>query len=275
MSLVYDLGKYPASWDFLQWLVNARIAVHNARFDVCFVPGPEGGFRKDNIDRPLDARKAILKNVMRPALRLVGAQEAEAGEIIPLNYAIRYAVEFAKRGLAIPPFDIPQEFVAEVAADYRNRSPLVITLRETNYYPARNSNLKAWKDFARRSKQDCIFVRDTANADEPIEGFENCPRAAKDFLYRAALMRHARCNLLVANGPWMLALYSPTPWLMFGAIRPEMSGLAPGRPGMVGQTMSACRSAASSHGPQRSNASSGATIRSPTSKTAWERLSHQ
>lgn len=233
MNIVYDLGKCPASWDFLQFLINYKLAMAAqgiAKFNVCFVPGPSEGFRSDSVARPTEARKAILNNVMRPALRLVGAEEVEYGEELPLHYLTRYAVQWAKNGVTIPHFDIPQEFTDEVERDYGKRKPLLITLREADYYPLRNSKLRDWKKFARRCGEDVIFVRDTAKADEPIEGYETCPRAAKDFLYRAALMRKAKCNMLMEAGPRMLALYSPTPWITFGGIRPDMPDWSPGRP---------------------------------------------
>lgn len=228
MNLTYDLGRCPASWDFLQWLVNCRLALGLGEFGVHFRPGPKGGFRDDTMARPLDQRRAILENVMRPALKLVGAHEVEEGLLTNMPYLTRYAVDFERGGGEVPYFDIPQEALDEVAHDLKGRKPLVITLREAAYYTERNSNLPAWMEFARTCGEDVIFVRDSSKADEYLEGLETCSRASRDLLYRAALMRHAKCNLMVANGPWVLALYSPTPWLNFGALRPSLTSWRPG-----------------------------------------------
>src|SRR6185436_290868 len=81
-----------------------------------------------------------------------------------------------------------------------------------------------------RSGEDVIFVRDTAKADEPIEGIETSPRASRDFLYRAALMFSARANMFVANGPSLLAWYSDVPFLNFKLLCPEEPEWGPGKP---------------------------------------------
>jgi hypothetical protein len=222
----------PASWDFLQWLINAQIArLHfgHETLGVHFKPGPSDGFRNDNLARPLDQRIAILENVMRPALALVGAEEIDEGDPSDLMYMTRFAVDYHKRGGKVPFYQVPQGALDEVAADLKGRSPLVITLREAKYWPERNSQLGEWVKFAQTCGDDVIFVRDTAKADEPIDGFETCPRASRDLLYRAALMQTARCNLFVANGPFILALYGQAPWLNFGALRPNLE-YSPGQP---------------------------------------------
>jgi hypothetical protein len=76
-GVTYDLGKAPASWDFLNWLINAEIERRlndGGPLRVRFVAGPKGGFRDDNMPRPTDQRQAIFDNVMLPALRLIGAE---------------------------------------------------------------------------------------------------------------------------------------------------------------------------------------------------------
>jgi hypothetical protein len=232
MRLTYDLGACPASWDFLQWLINVEIVRRvNCRtsLGIHFRPGPRAGFRDDNMPRPIAQRRAILENVMRPGLSLVGATETGTGETNIIPYTVRFAVDYSRSGGPVPFFNIPQTAIDEVNADLRGRSPLVITLREAAYIPERNSNLPVWIEFARSCGDDVIFVRDTAKADEPIEGFETSPKASRGLMYRAALMQRARCNLMVANGPWVLALYSSSPWLNFGALRPHLNW-SPGHP---------------------------------------------
>ena len=234
MNLVYDLSKAPASWDFLQWLINAEIVRADAgseQLGVCFRDGPKDGFRDDALPRPLDQRQAIFENVMKPGVTLVGGKLVEEGEDSSIPYVTRFAVDHAvKNGGDIPYFRVPIAIVHEVLEDYKDRRPVIITLRESNYLTERNSNLEAWKEFARICGEDVIFVRDTVKADEPLDGFETCPRASKELWYRAALMRIAKCNMMVANGPWVLNLYSPCPWLNFGALRPELPTWKPGQP---------------------------------------------
>jgi hypothetical protein len=232
MNFTYDLSKKPASWDFLQWLINARIQV-GGKFGVHF----DGEFRNDGMARPMDQRRAIFNNVMRPALSLIGATEVDEGIEGKFTYLVNLAVSAHKAHMRIPKWTIPTEVLQEVQHDLRGRRPLVITLREASYYPERNSNLDAWFRFAWDSGEDVIFVRDTARADEPLPspgwcsgGFEISPKASKELLYRAALMSLAKCNLLVANGPVTLAWYLDAPWLCFSTIREDMPHYAPGQP---------------------------------------------
>jgi len=92
----YDLGTAPASWDFLQFLINARLKF-GQHFDVSFREGPVNGFREDRMQRSLADRRAIFDNVMLPALKLVGAGIThEAGEGV--GYLQIDAVKAANRG---------------------------------------------------------------------------------------------------------------------------------------------------------------------------------
>lgn len=216
----YDLGRAPASWDFLQFLINAKIKLGS--FNVAFRKGPVDGFRADKTQRSLEQRKAILENVMKPALKLVGAEEID-GKGEEISYFQIDAVQAANRGRAIPKWEIPENVLAECKDWLGDRKPIVITLREAEHYSERNSNLDAWLKFA-ATVEDVIFVRDTAKADEPLP-FETCPRASKDFLFRAALMSLARCNFLVSNGPALIVEYLDVPWLMFAPLRPDLDYL--------------------------------------------------
>src|SRR5262245_44766191 len=198
--VTYDLAACPASWDFLNWLMNVEIMRRDAGggpLEVRFAAGPRDGFRADNTPRTLDQSRAILDHVMRPAVRLIGAEEwkGEANQPSP-GYTVRFAVDAARAGKDIPRWTAPATAMAEVASWLAGRSPIVITLRETSYFPERNSDLPAWIDFAKTCGEDVVFVRDTARADEPIAGFDTAPRASRELLFRAALMAQAKANLL-------------------------------------------------------------------------------
>jgi hypothetical protein len=237
---LYDLDKCPASWDFLQWLVNAEIIHTNngaraGELKLAFKPGSKDGFRDDGLARPLDQRRAIFDNVMHPAIKMMEVTEVpyDPNEqyFTDVPYLTRFTVDHClNNGGDIPYFREPMAVVGEVKSYLNGRKPVVITLREASYYPSRNSNIEAWTAWARESGEDVIFVRDTAKADEPLPGFETCPRASQDLYFRTILMRLARCNLMVSNGPWILTLYSPSPWLCFGQLHPEIPDWRPGRP---------------------------------------------
>lgn len=234
-AVPYDLGKAPASWDFLNFLINAEIERQMAgadRLGVHFIPGPKDGFRDDGLGRPLDQRQAILENVMRPALKLINAVELDYDNVPAPSYLPSMTVELAKRGTIIPHFTVPEDALAEVDAYLAGRVPIVITLREASYYPQRNSKLDNWIALAKQISEPVIFVRDTAKADEPIDGFETCPRASRDFLFRAALMQRARINLMVANGPMGLMQHMRgTQWIMFKPLCTDLPEYKAGQPG--------------------------------------------
>jgi hypothetical protein len=177
----YPLSVYPASWDFLQWLVNVYITY--GPINVKFIPGPKGGFRDDTMPRPLEAREAIFRHVMKPALQLLGMREGRGERVDPLPYTLTYAVQAARIGVQMPKWQIPQWAMDHAKAYLGDRKPLVITLREASYYPLRNSDAGAWTKFAAECGEDVIFVRDTAKADQPYYDFETCPRASKELLF--------------------------------------------------------------------------------------------
>ena len=264
----YDLGICPASWDFLTWLLNVeaeRREANGGPIRVRFVKGPKNGFRDDGAARPLDQRRAILKNVMLPALKLVGAEQTtEKENQRSPSYLIKQTVRMARAGLEIPQWRVPDEAMQEVAARLAGRHPVVVTMREAEYYPERNSNVNVWIDWAKSCGEDVIFVRDTRLADVPVAGgIETAPYASTDFLLRAALMAQAKANLMVANGPIALAMFLPVPWLMFRPLTPALPTYRPARSGH-GKS-SASDTAAKSRGQPKNSVSYGAMIRSPTS----------
>jgi hypothetical protein len=229
----YNLAFNPASWDCIPWLVNvemARVRHGYDNFTVYFKPGPKDGFRDDTLERSLEQRRMILENVIKPALCLFNAEESKEECSLLFQHMFREVVRGYKNGEAIPKLKIPKSARKEAAAYLKGRKPLIITLREAEHYIARNSDVGAWLSFARDCGEDVIFVRDTAKADEPLYGFETCPRASRDFLFRGALMEQAKCNLLVCNGPVGFCWFSSTPYLLFKPFTPELPDYRPGQP---------------------------------------------
>jgi hypothetical protein len=216
----FDLGQNSASWQFLQFLINAELskpAGSKLTVEIRIAP-----YRIRPRGRDVIESHALFKKVMIPGIKLIGAERVQ-GEV-PLNYPSQHyivAVLAAREGKKIPRWTVPSESMEEVRHWLGGRKPLVITLRECRYWKGRNSNLEAWKQFAGTCGEDVIFVRDTKTADEPIDGFETSPRASRDLLFRAALMFQAKACLHVANGPMMIPLYSDIPWLSFKPLCPQ------------------------------------------------------
>jgi hypothetical protein len=245
--VIYDLGKCPASWDFLKVLVAAemgrRMTCSPQALRFGFRSGPNGGFRNEIGGLPPHNSQAMFDHVVRPALSLIGAFEDDSvlngGAIEYDGYSMRPIVEASRAGADVPRFRIPLGYRTAVDRWLRrgahavwsedgqmrvrlsppeDRGVVTITLREAAHWPHRNSNVEEWKRFAidlwRRGFR-VIFVRDTAHAAESLGEFEICPPASTDLLFRAALYDRAKCNLFVTNGPATLGIFGVRPWLMF------------------------------------------------------------
>jgi hypothetical protein len=235
----YDLAFAPASWDFLNWLVLAEMEKRKrgvtAPLRVGFKPGPNGGFRDDQLPWNPKQRQHFLDTVMRPALEMFGAIEDPAAADGNTNeYLFRGICAASREGEEVPRFEPPMAECQFIDAEFEALGisrPVVITLREAAHWSHRNSNCEAWFAFAEKLKTQgipVIFVRDTEKADEPLSANFMVEKAASTSVFvRAALYSRARCNLFVANGPAALCLFGTAPFLMF---KPLIEGWCAGTP---------------------------------------------
>jgi hypothetical protein len=210
----YNVTTSPLSYDFLTWLITMeqrRIKMGGpAPLKVGFWLGRDG---KTGISGMPD-REGMLNNVCRPAMKLLGAVEDPLAVDGYSNefFSYKMTLDGCKEGHPVP------KFKTDTPSPIKEPGYVTITLRETTYWPHRNSRLSEWLKFANWLKEKgerVIFVRDTRVADDPVEGFETCPEASRDLIARCALYRDAKCNLFVANGPISLAYFGTTPWLKF------------------------------------------------------------
>lgn len=218
--VVYNVTTSPLSYDFCTWLVDMEYRRQNAQapgpLKVAFWYGNDG---KTGISGMPD-REQMLNKVCRPAMELLGAVEdpkATLGHTSEFFSYKRTVDLFKATGNPIPKFRT-DAVNPLLKPGERDQSYVTITLRETTYWPHRNSRLGEWTQFAKwlKSKGErVVFVRDTRLAEEPVDGFDICPEASRDLIKRAALYRDAKCNLFVANGPISLAYFGDTPWLKF------------------------------------------------------------
>lgn len=214
----YDFSCAPSSYDFLTWLIIAEMNRRERGFEgplkVAFRAGPKDGFRDDVLPVETEGRRQIFENVIRPSLKLVGAVESdEALDGCRYHYTMNMVSEAARNGVDVPMFKATAEDLARVDDYLNGQRPIVITLREAEHWPQRNSNVDAWVKFAEWVKEPVVFVRDTAKADEPLP-FPTCPEASKDIGFRTALYERAKINLFVSNGPGVIPVYSDYPYLM-------------------------------------------------------------
>jgi hypothetical protein len=217
----FDLYRNSICFDAVLWLAAKEMARRREG-----APAPlKVKFTEDAValtQNPTD-REAFANHVVRPALALFGAVESMLEGRTDDNFGVNDIVNGFYRGEEVPQIQVPDAAMAAIDLKYlKNRRPVTITLRECGYNEHRNSNIDAWRELAhwlyRYKAQDVIVVRDTAKATEEFYGFQTCPEASVDLHARAALYRQAKLNMFVCNGPFTMALFGKTPWLLFAAV---------------------------------------------------------
>ncbi len=228
LTAFYDLAVSPPTFDALGFLATAerkRIELGEPSLRIVIVPGPDNGFRKDNLPpRDPKIRMRMLKKVVFKLCKLLPSVEEvvhcetradavafKTGHVFPAGYdetrpVMSYGTKFITDAIRAGclPFRADQPVT-------KNDRLIAITLREARYWPSRNSNLPEWQKVGRHFMQkgyDVVFVRDTEFATKAMPGFRTDPDAAISLQSRLALYETARLNLFVNNGPTALAMLS-------------------------------------------------------------------
>ena len=237
----------PVTFDFLWFLVGADSCRRQAGLEfvhIVIVPGTEGGLRREDHDYeqvvPSAARKARIRDILIAAcpflpclsgLTVASSREhaallveAAGGNVFPQKYLTQMPriaqvkeqlASYRSSGQEIAVLRALQSDLTTVdrflAENATGRRLVTITLREYGYMQARNSNLKAWAEFAEgldQSQYAVVFVRDTDQSlgSLPVElaGFTMFDAAAVNVGLRMALYERAYVNLGVNNGPMCL-----------------------------------------------------------------------
>lgn len=246
LTAFYDLQLATVSFDVIAFIALAQISAVQqdcSTIHVVFVPGPNDGFRDDDVSYPVSEKIRRLHAILVPCCALLDAtvtmtvcshrREAEDitatahGPVFPEGYAVsKPRAEFLISGVttaAVLGETIPSLRASDYAKDFAGRwleehsdgkRPVVITLREAQHASVRNSNVDAWIKFARHLKADGyfpVFVRDTQMAVQKIPpaftGLTICEFAPIDIDLRLALYELAYLNLFVPNGPGQLCWF--------------------------------------------------------------------
>ncbi len=251
-----DLAVSKPTYDFINFVRIAefhRIRYGYEKIYFVFVPGPREGFRADDLPpNDPEALRGMMRNIALPGCWLLPAcagvsyfssrEEAKAffsncgDNVFPRGYmpdaplfdytwmGINAAMI---RGEKISPFSAPKEyldqateFIKLVAGD---RKLITITLRESTYYPQRNSQISEWKkfiDYLDRSKYALVIIRDTSQAHAPalFDGVPECPLASISICFRAALYQKSYLTMQISNGPACVAYHVAVPTLTFGIL---------------------------------------------------------
>ena len=175
----------------------------------------------------------MLEHVLRPAIAMMGAVEepaveisvdlAELGQAVEYDYHIGHLVDAGREGHKVPQWCPPAWAFEEVDRYLDGKRPVVITLRETDIQPERNSQVGEWLRFAESIKDDysVLFLRDTCVAYAPLP-FPTWPLASLNAYVRAALYQRALVNLMVCNGPNTWCIFSDAPYLIFKELVPSL-----------------------------------------------------
>ena len=251
LQFFYDLSASPLTFDFASYLAAAEVERRLRKLrdiNVIFVLGPNAGVRKElpDYEAAIDVptRLARLRNILIPMLAFLPSvksyaicgsrEQAEAiiasdrTKIYPGDYraylprqpAKKIIFEHARAGVSIWPMlratDAGKRFVGEfLAREAKGRKPAVITLRNYDYSPERNSRIADWIAFANSLDPTLyvpIFVHDTETSmREPPADFSRhvvCHAASWSLEIRMALYEAAWLNMALMHGPMELCWYN-------------------------------------------------------------------
>jgi len=204
-------GIAPVNWDFLTWLIDAEMTRRREG-----APFPlRVGFSKEELLGT--EKRQFFNSVLRPLVPTIGGivTPRAIGGRHKRFYMTSDIVVASRRGEEVPQVKAMRSGSEVVASYLHGVEPVTITLREACHLPWRNSNVEAWCHFAHDLEakgQPVVFIRDTAKAMVPLNGFATFPRAAFDVGIRLALYEQSRANLFVSNGPGALAWFSDRPY---------------------------------------------------------------
>jgi hypothetical protein len=251
LQFFYDLAASPVTFDFASYLAAAEIERRQRKLswiNVIFVLGPISGVRRElpDYEAAIDAptRLARLRNILVPMLAFLpsvksyavcGSREhaeaifaADRNKTYPSDYRVylprqpakKDIFEHARAGLSIWPMlratDAGKQFVADfLAHQVKGRKAVVLTLRNHDYSPERNSRNADWIAFANSLDLAVfapIFVHDTETSmREPPADFGQhivCHAASWSLEIRMALYEAAWLNMALMHGPMELCWYN-------------------------------------------------------------------
>lgn len=244
LDFFYDFEVEPITYDFA-WalcIANAtREVLGLSSLRVVFVPGTQQGLRKESagyeVAVGVDARNWRVYAILLPVLKLLqcpvsimfcaSREEAmliRAGAnqfVIPEKYNVTFpvphfsnqAMQYRQKLMALraEPQALTYIFQWLLYQNVTDKKIIVITLRHYAYTPERNSNIKAWAQFANELDHEeffVVFVPDTEQAlgEIPLElnAFQFFYPACWNLNLRAALYETAYLNLGVNTGPMAL-----------------------------------------------------------------------
>lgn len=248
LVVFYDLDVSPITYDFLWALVIGelrRIELNLTTVHVVFVPGRDDGLREEipEYEKVVDAesRRWRLHHILYPICSLLASctaitlsptrrhaaliRAACPGRFYPADYHTVFPTAHkpndglirlrngASPGVLSAPVQALRYIDQWLACRAQGRRVVCITLRAYEFNAARNSNLRAWLEFARsldKKRYLPILIPDTNDAlrtQPELEGVTAFPIAAIDVHLRAALYQRSWLNMGVSGGPMALCWF--------------------------------------------------------------------
>jgi hypothetical protein len=251
LQFVFDLSVSPITFDFASYLAGAEVERRLRGLSslvIIIVPGNEDGVRREQADYDAAvnaaARLSRVRNIILPILSflpsvsgyVICGTRAQAQAVVSNNpahvYPEGYSVALPRQPLkrvihnhggngdAIFPMfqatDQAKHFIDEFfAREIGDRKPVVITLRNYDFSPERNSRNNDWLAFANRldlTKYAPIFVHDTETVMRPpvvdLGDHIVCEAATWNLEIRMALYEAAWLNMALMHGPLELTWYN-------------------------------------------------------------------
>lgn len=247
LIFAFDLDAAPITFDIATFLAGAELERRRlglAALYVLFIPGRHDGLRQElpGYETAITTarRHWRVRNILIPTLALLPSvrgytvcatrEQAEAllvpgHPVVPEDYRVWLSRQPDKRLVHVRAADGPvwpllrasdqaRALVAGfLASACGGRRPLVITLRESTAYPARNSRQEEWRAFldtVDRTRFAPIVVHDTERtpAPGPFDGELSYDPARWHVDLRMALYEAAWLNLAVMQGPMELCWYN-------------------------------------------------------------------
>lgn len=240
LRLLCDFSRVPISYDFVVWLVRAKLEAQRHGADglhIVMVPRAEptmdgyGGHLKIGRDwggHSNDQESFRFWHIVVPALQLAGAtfefRREPMGQFCELDALAHHAgalVEAARQGEAIPRFAASAQ-AREAARSYIKswgRRVVTITARESTPRDARDTDGHQWmlvREWLTQRGWHVVWVPDTRQALLSMQ-----PAFAIDLDLRLALYQEATLNLHVNAGPAHLCWYTDAPFIQFNCARPH------------------------------------------------------
>lgn len=223
-----DLQFCPVSFDFVTFLLRAKLEAGDRKLHIVIVPFESGlgGFGRNWGEHDEAATRWRLWHIVIPSCQLVGAtvtlassrKQAESLKADPSWWPYGKAhfmaplVDAAKAGKSIPKLratDAARRYVKQ----WSKKPYVTLTIRDQTTHPGRNSNRNEWGRLADslRDRFDVVWLDDTHRALSASSG----NFAQLDVDLRLALYEGAAMNYMGNNGPGILLQLSDAPYRIF------------------------------------------------------------